>query len=168
MGDGVNGFRGKQPQGGQGGSVKAASGAGRGHIGDGEQRPRRVRWRLLFQILQQGHFVPDGAAHLGYEPIHIRHILKLRPLLVIAHHAEDGGGDDGTLAVGPDFLALRLAHQIVCQIPGQHFRPVCVAFVDGINDRLEKVVAHTFGRVLEVQHQHFIPQLFQKFRGVVE
>ena len=168
MGNRINGFRGKQPQGGEGGGVKAASGAGGGHIGDGEQRPRRMRWRLLFQILQQGHFVPDGSAHLRNEPIHIGHILKLRPLLVIAHHAEDGGGDDGTLAVGPDFFALRLAHQIVGQIPGQHFRPVCVALVDSVNDRLEQIVTHTLGRVLEVQHQHLISQLFQKFRGVVE
>ena len=160
MGNRINGFRGKQPQGGEGGGVKAASGAGRSHIGDGEQRPRRVRWRLLFQILQQGHFVPNGAAHLGNEPIHIRHILKLRPLLVIAHHAEDGGGDDGTLAVGPDFLALRLAHQIVGQIPGQHFRPVCVALVDGVDNRLKQIVTHTLGRVLEVQHQHLISQFF--------
>ena len=35
MGNGVDGFRGKQAQGGKGRGVKAASGAGWGHIGDG-------------------------------------------------------------------------------------------------------------------------------------
>ena len=168
MSDSIDGLRGEQPQGGQSRGVEAASGAGRSHIGNGQKRPCRVGWREFLDILQQRHLISDGAAHFRDEPIHIGHVLKFRSFLVIAHHAKNGGRYDGTFAVCPNLFALRLTNQIVRQVPGQHFCPVGVALVDGVNDGLEQIVAHTLFRVFEVQHQNLIAQLFQEVSGVVE
>ena len=168
MGDSVDGLRGEQPQGGQGRGVEAASGAGWGHIGNGQKRPCRVGRREFLDILQQRHLIPDGAAHFRDEPIHVGHVLKFRPFLVVAHHAKNGGRYDGTFAVCPNLFALWLTNQIVRQVPGQHFCPVGVALVDGVNDGLEQIVAHTLFRVFEVQHQNLIAQLFQEVSGIVE
>lgn len=168
MGDSVDGLRGEQPQGGQGRGVEAASGTGRRHIGNGQKRPRRVGWRELLDILQQRHLISDGTAHFRNEPIHIGHVLKFRPFLVVAHHAENGSRYDGTFTVCPNLFALRLTNQIVRQVPGQHFCTVGVSLTDGVNDGLEQIVAHTLFGVLEVQHQNLITQLFQKISGVVE
>ena len=124
--------------------------------------------REFLDILQQRHLISDGTAHFRNEPIHIGHVLKFRPFLIVAHHAENGGRYDGTFTVRPNLFALRLAHQIVRQVPSQHFCPVGVALIDGVNDGLEQIVAHTLFGVLEVQHQNLITQLFQEISGVVE
>ena len=167
MGDSVDGLRGEQPQGGQGRRCRSClSGAGWGHIGNGQKRPCRVG-REDFDILQQRHFIPDGAAHFRDEPIHWS-CSEIPAFLVVAHHAKNGGRYDGTFAVCPNLFALWLTNQIVRQVPGQHFCPVGVCLADGVNDGLEQIAAHTLFRVFEVQHQNLIAQLFRKSAGIVE
>lgn len=58
-------------------------------------------------------------------------------------------------------------HQDVGDVPGVHLRPLHIVLVDGVNHRLEQVVAGALLRILEVQADDLIAQLLQIVRRVV-
>ena len=118
--------------------------------------------RQLVHVCVNRHDLIYSLAHISDEVVYVREVLVFGVVLIIINHAHYCGGNDGTLAVGPDWFGMVILLYKKCyKVPHRSLCSIKITFIHIIDDYLKRIIVSRFLWGIEINYTNSVSQAFQ-------